>query len=84
VILVNRSRVDASCLVFSSHAYPVDHPFHECLSMALNSSPRKQIPLATGEETPRKASTPSLTKRVFYCGVVVEGCDSGRRLPEGE
>ncbi|OAX44507.1 hypothetical protein K503DRAFT_861342 [Rhizopogon vinicolor AM-OR11-026] len=49
--------------------------------MALNSSPRKQIPLATGEETPRK-STPFLTKRAFYCGVVVEGCDSGRRLPE--
>ncbi|KAG0709787.1 hypothetical protein DFH29DRAFT_885797 [Suillus ampliporus] len=50
--------------------------------MALNSSPRKQIPLATGDETPRKPSAPSLTKRVFYCGVVVEGCDSGRRLPE--
>lgn len=52
--------------------------------MDLNSSPRKQIPLARGDETPRKPSAPSLTRRVFYCGVVVEGCDSGRRLPEGE
>lgn len=50
--------------------------------MDLNSSPRKQIPLARGDETPRKPSAPSLTRRVFYCGVVVEGCDSGRRLPE--
>ncbi|KAG2108349.1 hypothetical protein DEU56DRAFT_757330 [Suillus clintonianus] len=50
--------------------------------MDLNSSPRKQTPLARGDETPRKLSTPSLTRRVFCCGVVVEGCYSGRRLPE--
>ncbi|KAG1752636.1 uncharacterized protein EDB91DRAFT_1103601 [Suillus paluster] len=49
--------------------------------MSLNT-PRKQVPLASGDETPRKPSAPSLTRRVFYCGVVVEGCDSGRRLPE--
>ncbi|KAJ7904679.1 hypothetical protein B0H14DRAFT_3079502 [Mycena olivaceomarginata] len=53
--------------------------------MALSTSPRKIIPLSTGEETrPRSdSSTPSLTKRVFFCGVVVEGSENGRRLPEG-
>ncbi|KAJ7368468.1 hypothetical protein DFH08DRAFT_26721 [Mycena albidolilacea] len=52
--------------------------------MALSTSPRKIIPLSTGEETrPRSdSSTPSLTKRVFFCGVVVEGSENGRRLPE--
>ena len=26
---------------------------------------------------------PSITKRVFYCGVIVEGSENGRRLPDG-
>ncbi|KAJ7283948.1 RhoGEF domain-containing protein [Mycena rebaudengoi] len=54
--------------------------------MALSSSPRKIVPLATGDESrPRveSSSAPGLTKRVFFCGVVVEGSENGRRLPEG-
>ncbi|KAJ6490422.1 hypothetical protein C8R47DRAFT_1185606 [Mycena vitilis] len=52
--------------------------------MALSTSPRKIIPLSTGEETRSQyeSSAPGLTKRVFFCGVVVEGSESGRRLPE--
>ncbi|KAH7931234.1 hypothetical protein BV22DRAFT_1115616 [Leucogyrophana mollusca] len=50
--------------------------------MALSASPRKIIPLSTGDDIIRKPPAPATTKRVFYCGVVVEGCDSGRRLPE--
>ncbi|KAF8812237.1 hypothetical protein BYT27DRAFT_7182669 [Phlegmacium glaucopus] len=53
--------------------------------MALSTSPRKLVvPLASGDE-PRSRNpplAPSLTKRVFYCGVVVEGSENGRRLPE--
>ncbi|KAF8826901.1 hypothetical protein HHX47_DHR5000592 [Lentinula edodes] len=55
--------------------------------MALASSPRKQIPLATGDETrPRDLTptvSPSHTKRVFFCGVVVEGSENGKELTEG-
>ncbi|KAJ7781077.1 RhoGEF domain-containing protein [Mycena metata] len=52
--------------------------------MALSTSPRKIIPLSTGEETRSRAesSAPGLTKRVFFCGVVVEGSENGRSLPE--
>jgi hypothetical protein len=54
--------------------------------MALSTSPRKLVvPLASGDE-PRfrnLSAVPSITKRVFYCGVVVEGSENGRRLPEG-
>lgn len=54
--------------------------------MAVSSSPRKLVvPLASGDEPKSlSASTgPNLTKRVFYCGVVVEGSENGRRLPDG-
>jgi hypothetical protein len=54
--------------------------------MAVTSSPRKLvIPLASGDESKPLPSTtgPNLTKRVFYCGVVVEGSENGRRLPDG-
>lgn len=53
--------------------------------MALSTSPRKIVPLATGDEArPRNDYTgSSSTKRVFFCGVVVEGSENGRRLPEG-
>lgn len=52
--------------------------------MALNNSPRKVVPLASGDDTtPRKRPDTAVTKRVFYCGVVVEGCEGGKRLPEG-
>ncbi|KAF7332014.1 DH domain-containing protein [Mycena kentingensis (nom. inval.)] len=52
--------------------------------MALSSSPRKVVPLATGDDTPFRSEhlLPSTTKRVFFCGVVVEGSESGKRLPE--
>ncbi|KAF8622083.1 hypothetical protein AX15_007227 [Amanita polypyramis BW_CC] len=55
--------------------------------MALSTSPRKTIPLASGDSSrPRSrssaAATTSLTKRVFFCAVVVEGSENGRRLPE--
>ena len=53
--------------------------------MALNNSPRKVVPLASGDDTtPRKRVENTVTKRVFHCGVVVEGCEGGKRLPEGE
>ncbi|KAI6003714.1 hypothetical protein EDD15DRAFT_2156946 [Pisolithus albus] len=54
--------------------------------MALNGSPRKTVPLASGDdETPRRSGPDNgqnVTRRVFYCGVVVEGCEGGKRLPE--
>ncbi|KAJ7094612.1 hypothetical protein B0H15DRAFT_775924 [Mycena belliarum] len=52
--------------------------------MALSSSPRKIIALSTGEELRSRceSTAPGLTKRVFFCGVVVEGSENGRRLPE--
>ncbi|KAF9464393.1 hypothetical protein BDZ94DRAFT_1161981 [Collybia nuda] len=52
--------------------------------MALSTSPRKVVPLASGDDPkPHKDfSSPGVTKRVFYCGVVVEGSENGRRLPE--
>ncbi|KAH7887610.1 hypothetical protein F5I97DRAFT_1861578 [Phlebopus sp. FC_14] len=51
--------------------------------MALNPSPRKVVPLASGDDsTPRKPPGTSITRRVFYCGVVVEGCEGGKRLPD--
>lgn len=52
--------------------------------MALNNSPRKVVPLSSGDDTtPRKRADGTVTKRVFYCGVVVEGCEGGKRLPDG-
>jgi hypothetical protein len=54
--------------------------------MALSHSPRKVVPLATGDEwkpTKSNSSDTHVTKRVFFCGVVVEGSESGRRLPQG-
>ncbi|KAJ6598900.1 hypothetical protein DFH09DRAFT_1129515 [Mycena vulgaris] len=52
--------------------------------MALSSSPRKIVPLSTGEELRSRceSSVPGVTKRVFFCGVVVEGSENGRRLPD--
>ncbi len=54
--------------------------------MAVSSSPRKLvIPLASGDEPKSRPPSigPNVTKRVFYCGVVVEGSENGRRLPDG-
>ncbi|KAF9268140.1 hypothetical protein L218DRAFT_918472 [Marasmius fiardii PR-910] len=53
--------------------------------MALSTSPRKLVPLPSTEDIKHRLdSTPSssTTKRVFFCGVVVEGSENGRRLPE--
>lgn len=55
--------------------------------MALSQSPRKVVPLAMEDEhvprpKPRTAGS-NVTRRVFFCGVVVEGTDSGRELPQG-
>ncbi|KAG6880357.1 hypothetical protein C0992_007768 [Termitomyces sp. T32_za158] len=49
--------------------------------MALGSSPRKVVPLASGDDLPqgrarKDSSGPGVTKRVFYCGVVVEGSEN--------
>ncbi|TCD67500.1 hypothetical protein EIP91_012305 [Steccherinum ochraceum] len=47
-------------------------------------SPRKTVPLASGDDRPqtmRSKSGPSITKRVFFCGVVVENSGYGRELP---
>ncbi|KAL0573970.1 hypothetical protein V5O48_007985 [Marasmius crinis-equi] len=53
--------------------------------MALNSSPRKLVPLPSSEDIKHRSDpsySASTTKRVFFCGVVVEGSENGRRLPE--
>ncbi|KAJ8086818.1 hypothetical protein PM082_005643 [Marasmius tenuissimus] len=52
--------------------------------MALNGSPRKLVPLPSTEDIKHRSdpSSSSVTKRVFFCGVVVEGSEGGRRLPE--
>jgi len=56
------------------------------MNVALSSSPRKLVvPLSSGDEPKIRTSTStsSVTRRVFYCGVVVEGSENGRRLPDG-
>ncbi|KAF8897687.1 hypothetical protein BD779DRAFT_1608223 [Infundibulicybe gibba] len=52
--------------------------------MALNTSPRKVVPLAGGDDSRIRVNTTlsRVTKRVFFCGIVVEGSENGRRLPE--
>lgn len=50
-----------------------------------STSPRKQVPLASGDddwESGPSSKLPSVTKRVFFCGVVVENND-GVELSEG-
>ncbi|KAI1796072.1 hypothetical protein LXA43DRAFT_988206 [Ganoderma leucocontextum] len=53
---------------------------------AFPQTPRKVVPLALADEhvpRPKPRSTgSSVTKRVFFCGVVVEGTESGRELPQ--
>ncbi|KAI0309685.1 hypothetical protein OF83DRAFT_1273034, partial [Amylostereum chailletii] len=51
--------------------------------MVLNTSPRKiQVPLASGDwESASTSKAGSVTKRVFFCGVVVES-ENGRELSE--
>ncbi|VDB90118.1 unnamed protein product [Peniophora sp. CBMAI 1063] len=52
--------------------------------MLLSTSPRKQVPLASGDddwESGPSSRPAAVTKRVFYCGVVVEN-DDGVELSE--
>ena len=52
--------------------------------MAPSASPKKAVPLALGDEPDPLANVaPAVTTRVFFCGVVVEGSEHGKRLPEG-
>lgn len=51
--------------------------------MPLSSSPRK-VPLNSGDDGPSRRPVPALTKRAFFCGVVVEGPNDGADLSEGE
>ncbi|KAI0722338.1 hypothetical protein C8T65DRAFT_600229 [Cerioporus squamosus] len=54
--------------------------------MALSQSPRKVVPLAMEDEhVPRpkpKSAGSNVTRRVFFCGVVVEGTEGGRELSQ--
>ncbi|KAI0065897.1 hypothetical protein BV25DRAFT_1821601 [Artomyces pyxidatus] len=51
--------------------------------MILSTSPRKVVPLSTGDdwEPVSKSKSGSITKRVFFCGVVVES-ENGREISE--
>lgn len=51
-------------------------------TMPLNT-PRKVVPLNTGDDGPSRRSAPILTKRAFFCGVVVEGPNDAADLSEG-
>lgn len=52
--------------------------------MALSTSPRKVVPLAGGDNwEARPAAPPSVIKRVFFCGVVVESAGHGRDYSDG-
>ncbi|KAI0776132.1 hypothetical protein BD413DRAFT_261330 [Trametes elegans] len=54
--------------------------------MALSQSPRKVVPLASGDDYPprpkQRSTGANVTRRTFLCGVVVEGADSGRELSQ--
>ncbi len=58
--------------------------------MAINTSPRKVVPLSTGDEYDTRpkpiplSTAPPVTKRAFFCGVVVEGPNDGEDLSDGE
>ena len=53
--------------------------------MSISTSPRKIVPLAPADDGPfsGRRSQPALTKRAFFCGVVVEGPSDGMDLSEG-
>jgi hypothetical protein len=52
--------------------------------MVLSTSPRKAVPLASGDdwEQAGPSKVASITKRVFFCGVVVES-EGGNEISEG-
>ncbi|KAI0304176.1 hypothetical protein BC826DRAFT_215583 [Russula brevipes] len=52
--------------------------------MVLSASPRKAVPLASGDDWEQSSSTSkvaSITRRVFFCGVVVES-EGGKAISE--
>jgi hypothetical protein len=54
-------------------------------SMVLSTSPRKAVPLASGDDWDQSSSSsrgPSVTRRAFFCGVVVES-EGGNPISEG-
>lgn len=51
--------------------------------MGLSTSPRKVVPLATGDDSKASLSGPSTTKRSFYSAVVVESTGPGYEYSEG-
>lgn len=53
--------------------------------MNISTSPRKVVPLAPADDGPflGRRSQPTVTKRAFFCGVVVEGPSDGMDLSEG-
>ena len=53
--------------------------------MVLSTSPRKAVPLASGDDCDQSSSlskVPSVTRRAFFCGVVVES-EGGNAISEG-
>ena len=52
--------------------------------MVLSTSPRKAVPLASGDdwEQAGPSKVASITRRVFFCGVVVES-EGGNEISEG-
>ncbi|THH05620.1 hypothetical protein EW145_g4663 [Phellinidium pouzarii] len=51
-------------------------------TMAISTSPRKIVPLSSGDDWQNRKTIPTLTKRAFFCGVVVEGPSDGLDLSE--
>lgn len=54
-------------------------------SMILSTSPRKAVPLASGDGWDQSSSSskgPPVTRRAFFCGVVVES-EGGNAISEG-
>ena len=50
-------------------------------SMVLSTSPRKAVPLASGNDW-ETSKVASVTRRAFFCGVVVES-EGGNAISEG-
>ena len=53
---------------------------------SFSTSPRKVVPLAPAASdgpVPGRRPPPTVTRRAFFCGVVVEGPDDAMHLSEG-
>jgi protein ECT2 len=53
--------------------------------MVLSASPRKAVPLASGDDWEQSGSSSKvawITRRAFFCGVVVES-ERGKEISEG-